>query len=129
MMAQMTAFLSSFFLLLPYLVTAEYLFVSHYTGYIYTLSLTEDGNSSYSLSTSSSIHGGGQQPSWLTWDAANRILYSADEVGVGNGSISSFLAAPDGTLTLTGKASAPVGAVHNVLYGGTDGKGFIASAH
>jgi 6-phosphogluconolactonase (cycloisomerase 2 family) len=128
-MSQVLRVVFTLLLLCKYVAIAENLFVSHYSGAIYTLSLTTDGNGTYTLATTSSIRGGGQQPSWLTWDAERRMLYSADEVGFGAGSISSFAVAANGTLTLTAKATAPVGAVHNGLYGGTDGRGFIASAH
>lgn len=108
--------------------SSETLFASHYSGQIYTLQL-QNRTSGYDLSISSQITGCGSLPAWLTYEPASRALYCSDETMFGQGSISSFTAAGDGRLTATGKAAAPAGGVANVLYGGAEGKGYVAIAH
>jgi 6-phosphogluconolactonase (cycloisomerase 2 family) len=110
-------------------VQAESLYASHYSGSIYLLSLNSTSNGGYTLSNTASIVGCGVMPSWLTYDSTNKMLYCSDESYYGSGSISSFSVGSDGRLTQTAKASAILGAVANVLYGGSDGKGYIAIAH
>ncbi|KAK3069758.1 hypothetical protein LTR53_011653 [Teratosphaeriaceae sp. CCFEE 6253] len=107
---------------------AEKLFVSHYSGQIYTLDLAKSG-SSYSLSSTSKITGCGGPPSWLTYDGANKMLYCSDETFSGSASISSFSADSAGVLTNAGTAVTAPGGVANTLFGGSDGKSHIAIAH
>jgi 6-phosphogluconolactonase (cycloisomerase 2 family) len=104
---------------------AESLYASHYSGQIYLLTLSDSG----SLSITASITGGGSLPSWLTYDGDTKSLYCSDEQMYGSGSISSFSIGSDGRLTQTGKATAPYGGVANTLFGGSNGKSFIAIAH
>lgn len=104
-------------------VCAVNIFVSHYQGTVQSLTLTQTSGGGYNLVTNGSVTIGGQ-PSWLTWDSGNRVLYVADE---GNsGSITSVAAATDGSLKESGHCSAPGGAVANTLYGNG---GYIASVH
>ncbi|TVY84604.1 putative 6-phosphogluconolactonase [Lachnellula suecica] len=105
------------------IASAANIFVSHYQGTVQSLSLNQNGGR-YTLTANGTVTLGGQ-PSWLTFDSANRILYVADETGYGTASIWSVAANINGGLTQTGKATAPLGSVHNVLYG----DGYIASAH
>ncbi|KAE9368848.1 putative isomerase YbhE [Stipitochalara longipes BDJ] len=99
------------------------IFVSHYQGTVQSLTLTATSGGAYTLTTNSTITIGGQ-PSWLTWDSPNRVLYVADE---GNsGSVTSITAGTDGSLKKLGQCSAPGGAVANTLYANG---GYIASVH
>ncbi|KAH8654526.1 Lactonase, 7-bladed beta-propeller-domain-containing protein [Tricladium varicosporioides] len=104
------------------LTAAANLFVSHYTGTIYSLTLTGSG-SSYTLTQNSTVTVPGQ-PSWMTYDSENRIIYNSDE-GSNGVQISSVSATTNGKMTLTGKAASPSSGVHNALYG----NGFLAVAH
>ncbi|KAF2456397.1 Lactonase, 7-bladed beta-propeller-domain-containing protein [Lineolata rhizophorae] len=104
---------------------AATLFASHYSGTVHTLTL--DGSS---LSISNTIEACGGMPSWLTYDAPGKTLYCSDETWIfGNGSISSIAVADDGSLTETANAPTIGGDVANVLYGGDDGRSYIAIAH
>ena len=109
-------------------ISAETLFASHYSGQVYTLQLTNNSGV-FSLAASSNVTACGGLPSWLTYDAVGKALYCSDETFSGSGSISSFSADVNGRLTLTGKALAPTGGVANTLYGGPNGRSFIAIAH
>lgn len=99
---------------------AANIFVSHYSGTVYSLTLTGS-----TLSQNSTVQLGGQ-PSWMTFNSTDRTLYVSDETGYGSASVWSVAAATTGGLKQTGKASAPLGAVANVQYG--SGK-YLASAH
>ena len=103
-------------------VCAINIFVSHYQGTVQSLTLTPTSGG-YTLTTNGTVTIGGQ-PSWLTFDSANRVLYVSDEGN--NGSLTSVTAATDGGLKQLGHCSAPGGAVANVLYGN---KGYVASVH
>jgi hypothetical protein len=121
--------LSSHSLLLPLFgsaANAANLWATHYSG---TLNyLTFSGNS-LTLSSSSKI--GNNLPSWITYDSAGKALYVPDEVfyGPSTGSLVSFSIGNNGTVTSNGKGITPQGVVATALYGGADGKGFIANAH
>ncbi len=103
---------------------AANIFVSHYSGSVYTLTLTGSGTS-YTLTQNSSVSLGGQ-PSWMTFNSTERTLYVSDETGYGSAQVWSVSAATNGGLKQSGKASAPLGAVANVQYGGGQ---YLASAH
>jgi 6-phosphogluconolactonase (cycloisomerase 2 family) len=106
---------------------ASYLYASHYSGNVNLLTFDE---SSKSLTLTQSLTSCGQMPSWLTWDSTNKMLYCTDENFYGStASISSISAASNYQLSLGQKATTPSGGVANVLYGGSDGKGYIAVAH
>jgi hypothetical protein len=121
--------LSSHSLLLPLFgsaANAANLWATHYSG---TLNyLTFSGNS-LTLSSSSKI--GNNLPSWITYDSAGKALYVPDEVfyGPSTGSLVSFSIGNNGTVTPNGQGITPQGVVATALYGGADGKGFIANAH
>lgn len=121
-----------FLLLCRFIGTAEAasLYASHYSGAVHTLSFTNTSSTAYTLSDAQSIKGGcGTLPAWLTYEPTTNSVYCSDEVFQGTGSVSSFSASADGRLTSSGKATALYGAVANTLYGGSDGRSFIASAH
>jgi hypothetical protein len=63
---------------------AANIFVSHYSGTITNLNFQSANSGIYSLSANSSVPIGGQ-PSWITWDSANRTIYVSDESNFGTG--------------------------------------------
>lgn len=67
-------------------------------------------------------------PSWLTLDSATGNLYVTDETSYGSPVLTSLSVAADGSLKVTGTARTPGGEIHSTLYGGSDGRGFIAAA-
>jgi 6-phosphogluconolactonase (cycloisomerase 2 family) len=107
-------------------VSAATLYASHYSGTINTLNF--DGNT---LTLANSSTTGNKLPSWLTYDASGKTLYIADEVfyGVTSGNLVSFSVGNNGTLKATGKGPTAMGVVATTLYGGADGRSFIANAH
>lgn len=104
--------------------TAANLYASHYSGTINLLAF-----SGSSLTLTSSTKSGNSMPSWLTYDSAGKALYVPDENYGSTGTLTSFSIGSNGALTQSGKATAPGGAVANCVYGGSDGRSFIANAH
>nr|OQO18177.1 hypothetical protein B0A51_14124 [Rachicladosporium sp. CCFEE 5018] len=107
-------------------VLGQTLLASHYTGKIYTLAFSRNGNSG-TLTSKSSVSGCGSMPSWLGLDSASGTLLCTDESG-GNGrsaKVTTFSVGNDGTTTLSGQATTTGGDVHGSFYGGSDGKGFV----
>ena len=119
-------------LVFPYLAQATLLYASSYAGTVTTLNLTKT-TSTYSLKNISSIKACDPDPSWLTWDSSNRILYCSGEQTIsGNGSLSVLAVDMNGTLALQTKQLTLNGGVNSVLYGkhnGSGDAGFIAVAH
>ncbi|KAI4612938.1 hypothetical protein J4E80_006993 [Alternaria sp. BMP 0032] len=116
-------------LLLPLFGTAASaanLWATHYSGTINYLSFNSNA-----LTLSSSASTGNKLPSWITYDSAGKALYIPDEVfqGQGGGNLVSFSTGANGNVTSIGKGSTPQGVVATTLYGGPDGKSFIANAH
>ncbi|KAL5114445.1 hypothetical protein ACEQ8H_007700 [Pleosporales sp. CAS-2024a] len=116
-------------LLLPLfggVANAANLWATHYSG---TLNyLTFDGNS---LALTSSSKTGNNLPSWITLDKAGKNIYVPDEVfyGPSTGTLVSMSIGNNGTVKSSGTGVTPQGVVANALYGGPDGKSFIANAH
>lgn len=107
------------------LASAANLYATHYSGTVNYL--TFDGSS---LSLTTSTRTGNTLPSWITYDGPGKALYIPDENFYGQaGTLVSFSIGANGALTATGKATTPQGVVATCLYGGADGKGFIANAH
>lgn len=108
------------------------LLASHYSGSIFSLSLTpSNGTGAGSLATlamSSMLQAGGAMPSWLTLDSATGNLYVNDESEVGTPVLTTLLVHADNSAQLVANATDSPGQVHNSLYGGVDGRGFIAVA-
>lgn len=106
--------------------TAQNLYATHYSGTVNYLTF-----SGSSLALTSSTKTGNTLPSWITYDGPGKALYIPDEnfIGMNGGSLVSFSIGANGALTSTGKVSTPQGVVATTLYGGSDGKGFIANAH
>jgi 6-phosphogluconolactonase (cycloisomerase 2 family) len=106
---------------------AANLYAAHYSGTINHL--TFDNNS---LTLVSSEKTGQTLPSWITYDAKGKKLYIPDENFVDKNSsaiLVSYSVDAKGALTKIGNATTPRGGVATVLYGGKDGRGFIANAH
>ena len=121
--------LTSHSLLLPLFgsaASAANLCATHYSGTINYLSFE---NNALTLSKSSPT--GNNLPSWITYDNAGKALYIPDEVfyGASGGNLVSFAVGNNGTVTAGGKGSTPLGVVATALYGGADGRSFIANAH
>lgn len=116
-------------LLLPLFGTAASaanLWATHYSGTINYLSFNSNA-----LTLSSSASTGNKLPSWITYDSAGKALYIPDEVfqGQGGGNLVSFSVGTNGNVSSIGKGSTPQGVVATTLYGGPDGRSFIANAH
>ncbi|RAR07921.1 putative isomerase YbhE [Stemphylium lycopersici] len=106
--------------------SAANLWATHYSGTINYLDFSDN-----SLTLSSSSPTGNKLPSWITYDSAGKALYIPDEVfyGATGGNLVSFSVGTNGTVNATGKGATPLGVVATALYGGPDGKSFIANAH
>lgn len=102
------------------------LLASHYNGHLYTLSLTTSGSNG-TLSIVSNTTGCGITPGWLQLYPEDKTLYCFDESWQGSGFIASFSVADDGRLNLTGQLTTTGNDVHGALYGGPNGKSFVAA--
>ncbi|KAL2259747.1 hypothetical protein VTK26DRAFT_6466 [Humicola hyalothermophila] len=103
------------------------LIASHFSGGLYTLSLTAANNSG-TLSITSQTTGCGTTPAWLEVYADTRQLYCFDESWWGSGVIAEYDVASDGRLSLTSQGRTAGNSVHGSLYGGEDGRSFVATA-
>ncbi|KFY00867.1 hypothetical protein O988_03071 [Pseudogymnoascus sp. VKM F-3808] len=99
------------------------LYATHYAGTLSVLSLTDD-----SLTVVSSEKNCGPQPSWVTFDSANQVLYCVNELNQG-GTLNAFDVDAEGALTAVATANLPGNPVYSALYGGEDGISFQAFAH
>lgn len=106
-------------------VSAATLYASHYSGTINSLNL--NGNSLTIANTTST---GNSLPSWITYDSVGKALYIPDEnfMGSSGGNLASF-SINNGALKAGGKGPTAQGVVATTLYGGADGRSFIANAH
>lgn len=100
---------------------AATLLASHFEGNVYTLTLTDS-----ELSVTSQVEVGGM-PSWLTLDTAGSTLYVTDESWLGGTKLSALSVGEDGELTASAEVGTEGGEIHNCLFGGGDGEGFIAA--
>ncbi|KAF2007003.1 3-carboxy-cis,cis-mucoante lactonizing enzyme [Amniculicola lignicola CBS 123094] len=120
--------LSSTHILVPFFgsfATAVNLYATHYSGNVNLLSF-----SGSALSLTSTTKTGNILPSWITYDGPGKALYIPDETWTGQSvNLVSFAIGANGALTPSGKVSTPIGIVHSTLYGGDDGKSFIANGH
>lgn len=110
---------------------AASLFVSHFSGTVYTLSYTANGNGKGNLAISSTSNGCGAMPTWLTLDSASNTLYCFDEssgMWGGSAKVSSLTVGNGGALQQKGQATTSGGDVYGSLYGGVNGTGFLAMA-
>ncbi|RDH27539.1 Lactonase, 7-bladed beta-propeller-domain-containing protein [Aspergillus welwitschiae] len=120
------------YLLLPLssIATASLLYVTHYSGTVFTLSL-DVSSTGYDLSIVHSQPLCGTYPSWLTFDVASNLIFCSDETGdaTNNGSLSALAIADDGSLLEQAKTATPGSGVHNVVYEGDQGERYLAVAH
>lgn len=106
---------------------ATNLYVSSYSGTITSLQLGQSANGSYSLKTVAINNGSEPNPSWLTKDEYNDIVYCVDEgLSVPNGSLASYQTSASGVLTQLDRHTVISGPVSSIVYNG--GKAF-AVAH
>lgn len=115
--------------LLPSSAQGASLIASHFSGNLYSLTLSESGE----LTVDSEVSSGNFWPSWLDLDSESGTLYVPDESDWSppNGLVT-FTVGADGSLTpgdADSQTATAGGEVHSTLYGGQDGKGFIAFAH
>ena len=107
---------------------ATLLYVSSYGGTVTTLNLTLASGGAASLTEVSSTDGCPGNPSWLTLDYPNAVLYCIEEgFNTKNATIASFKTVDDGSLKLLGKINTIGGPVSGVIYG--DGGRGLAVAH
>ncbi|KAK3686116.1 Lactonase, 7-bladed beta-propeller-domain-containing protein [Podospora appendiculata] len=106
---------------------AANLLVSHYNGNLYSLSFTQN-SATGQLAVKQTVKAGGSMPSWLTLDSDSGNLWVTDESTYGSPVLTQLQVASDGTMKVTGTLKSNGGEVHSALYGGSDGKGFIAAA-
>lgn len=109
--------------LLPSALGAS-LLASHFSGRVYTLDFDE---SSGNLSVVADYAGCGTTPGWLELYPEDASLWCFDESWTGSGPIVQYDVADDGTLTQGLQFQTTGNTVHGLLYGGPDGKSFIAS--
>jgi hypothetical protein len=103
------------------------LYVSSYAGTITSLQLNQASNGSYSLTQVAVNDGSAPNPSWLTKDECNGVVYCADEgLTVPNGTLASYKTSASGELSHIDHHSVISGPVSSVVYNG--GKG-LAVAH
>jgi hypothetical protein len=67
-------------------------------------------------------------PSWLTLDSASGNLYCVDEAEYGSPVLTNLAVGSDGTVKSVVTARSTGGELHSSLYGGSNGKGYIAVA-
>lgn len=103
------------------------LLASHFSGAIFTLSLTTGGNGTGSLVITSAAGGCGSTPTWLNYYSDTKKLYCVDESWQGYGTLAEYSVAADGSLVVTGQAKTTGNDVHSTLYGGPNGRSFLAA--
>ena len=111
-------------------VEGSTLLATHYSGLVYNLLYTppNSGQQHGNLTIRSSTANCGKKPSWLTVDSTSNAVYCMDEDSSGQNVLASFSSATDGTVKLRSTTITAGGSVHGALYGGSDGKGFFATA-
>ncbi|KAK0628778.1 Lactonase, 7-bladed beta-propeller-domain-containing protein [Bombardia bombarda] len=113
--------------LVPTGVFGATLLASHYNGQLYSLSLTTTGSTGKLAITSQST-GCGTTPGWLEYYSDTKQLYCFDESWTGSGYIAQFTVADNGKLSMTSQLRTSGNDVHGLLYGGPEGKSFVATA-
>ncbi|KAK0707979.1 Lactonase, 7-bladed beta-propeller-domain-containing protein [Lasiosphaeris hirsuta] len=103
------------------------LVASHFAGGVYSLSLTTTGSSG-KLAITSQASGCGTTPAWVEYYSDSKTLYCFDESWNGGGTNAQYSVNNDGRLTLAGSTKSSGNTVHGLLYGGPEGKSFIATA-
>jgi 6-phosphogluconolactonase (cycloisomerase 2 family) len=97
------------------------LYVASYAGNITTLSLLQNPDSTYNLTQTFSFNASTHNPSWLTLDRQNNVLYMIDEaneaINATNGTVVSYHTDYTGKLTEIQRVDAIVGGLHATIYG------------
>jgi 6-phosphogluconolactonase (cycloisomerase 2 family) len=101
------------------------LIASHFSGKVYTLDFQE---ASGQLSVVAETGGCGTIPGWIQLYSEDKALYCFDESWFGSGTIAKYNVASDGRLTVASQFRTTGNDVHGTLYGGSNGKGFVATA-
>ncbi|KAF2272195.1 putative isomerase YbhE [Westerdykella ornata] len=99
------------------------LLATHFSGTVYTLDF--DGKSTTKIT--SQTKGCGVTPTWLHLDSSSNTAYCFDESWMGSGVLSQYTLDSQAALKLQASARTAGNTVHGSTYGGTDGKGFIAT--
>lgn len=99
------------------------LLASHFAGGVYTLDFTGS-----KITQQAKADGCGRVPGWIQYYSEDKTLYCFDESWYGSGNIVSFNVSTDGTLKQFAQAPTTGNDVHGLLYGGSNGKGFVATA-
>jgi len=103
------------------------LYVSSYDGNITSLDLTQNYYGSYVLTATSVTITSAPDPSWLTIDSKNRILYATNEAwGLPNGTITSYNISDSGQFVGIDHHEMIAGPVNSAFY--NNGKA-LAVAH
>ncbi|KAH6614042.1 Lactonase, 7-bladed beta-propeller-domain-containing protein [Boeremia exigua] len=122
---------SIFVSLLPSLTQAATLFAAQSSGDLSTLALTRSGGS-YSLSVTSTTRECGGNPSWLSLDTPQRLVYCLDR-GVSSatkGSLNSFRIGEGGALSKIDSADAPFSGVAAEYFELKNGKrGYVTASY
>ncbi|KAF5024504.1 hypothetical protein F66182_3444 [Fusarium sp. NRRL 66182] len=111
--------------------SAVNLFVAETNGNLTTLGLTESGDG-YDLSVVSQSLDCGPNPSWLTLDSPNRVLYCLDRGGSRStaGSLNSFSVDGNGALTRVGRVNAPLSGVAGEIVTTPAGvRGYVSASY
>ncbi|OHW91224.1 putative lactonase [Colletotrichum incanum] len=111
--------------------SAVTLYAADSGGNVTTLSLTGSG-ANYSLSVASKTAECDVNPSWLTLDAANRVLYCLDRGSnsVPNGSLNSFSIGDGGILTRIARVLAPFSGVAGEIVTTESGaRGYVSASY
>ena len=97
------------------------LYVASYAGNITTLSLLRNPDSTYNLTQTFTFNTSTNNPSWLTLDRLNNVLYMMDEaneaINATNGTVVSYRTDFTGKLTEIQRVHAMVGGLHATIYG------------
>lgn len=118
--------------LLPSTAFGASLVASHFSGFIYSLSLTTgngtNDTSAGVLAITSKLRAGGGMPSWLTLDSVSGNIFVNDESEDGTPLLTALKVNADNSVELVANATGSAGQVHNSLYGVSNGTRFIAVA-
>ncbi|KAI6361171.1 hypothetical protein MCOR25_006542 [Pyricularia grisea] len=120
MLASLQSLALSLSLLVATTAAQSNLVASHFNGNVYSLAF-----SGSQLTLKQTLKAGGTWPAWVTYDNDTRTVYVNDEAGWIAPTITALSVSADGTLAQTAAARSN-GEVYSGLYGGADGKGFIA---
>lgn len=98
---------------------ADLLYVSSYNGKVTTLNQTSSVGSDHppAMGIVATSGGCGNQPTWLTLDHANALLYCVDEGFDTGGGLSSYRTNDDGTLTALNRVKTKASPVNAIFFG------------